>query len=76
MNFEINDVINWLQSTSDQNIDIISKKAAQFKSERYLKVIHTLEDNFKAAWFALEKEGVEICFEGEVIRFDEIEFDD
>lgn len=74
MNFA--EVMNNLINFSEQELDTISKKIYRIRADRRTAKLNELKTNFEKAWYDLEKEGVDICFDGDAISFKCITFDD
>ena len=68
-------IINQLAGCSDQELDIVARKAYAIREERRNIKIKELEENFFKAWKELEKMGVDIYWNGEILNYDNIEYD-
>lgn len=68
--------INELDYLSEQELDIIAKRISKIRADRRATKLNELKTNFEKAWGDLEREGVDICFDGDPISFKHIDFDD
>ncbi len=71
----IEKIIDQLTDCSDQELDIVAKKAYAIREERRNIKIKELEENFFKAWKELEKMGVDIYYNDEILDYDNIEYD-
>ena len=67
-------IINQLVDCSDQELDLIARKAYAVREERRNIKIKELKENFFKAWEALEKMGVDIYVDDEIVILDNISF--
>lgn len=68
-------IINQLTDYSDQELELIVKKAYAIREERRNIKIKELKENFFKAWEELEKMGVDIySSDEELLTLDNIEF--
>ena len=67
-------IINQLSDCSDQELDLIARKAYAVREERRNIKIKELKENFFKAWEALEKMGVDIYVDDEIVILDNISF--
>lgn len=69
-------VMNNLINFSEQELNDISEKIYRIKADRRTAKLNELKANFKKAWYDLINEDVGICFDGDIISFESISFDD
>ena len=68
-------IINQLADCSDQELDLIVKKAYAVREERRNIKIKELKENFYKAWEELEKMGIDIYTnDDEIVTIDNISF--
>ena len=68
-------IINQLAECSDQELDLIARKAYAVREERRNAKIGELKENFFKAWRELEKMGVDIYVnDDEIVVLDNISF--
>lgn len=71
----VEEIINQLADCSDQELDLIVKKACAVKEERRNIKVKELKENFFKAWEALEKMGIDIYVnDDEIVVLDNISF--
>lgn len=68
-------IINQLADYSDQELELITRKAYAIREERRNAKIEKLKENFFKAWEELEKMGIDIYVnDDEIVVLDNISF--